>query len=1313
MQFGYIDPGNLFRTADIIEVSEGNDSIQNLSQSTTLNMLGGDDFFWGDDYADFVEGGDGNDSLSGQGGDDTLYGQAGEDSLRGGAGNDILSGGDDSDYDTLHGNDGDDILLGGNGGGSFYGDNGNDVIYGGDGNDYMNGGAGNDTYHLAAENSNSNFNRIVDSGGYDRIVFDGSLRLDDLTFYQSGTSGENLQISYAGGYVILQNQLTGDPDQVIEEISFSDGSSYALNTAIDADGLVSGTTGADLLMGTAGADVIFGFDGDDVLNGNDGGDDIVGHTDNDTLNGGAGDDVLNGGAGDDILNGGDGNDTYTYNPGDGADVITDSSGTDVIAFGAGIDPALVTTEQSGDDLLIDTDGTGVNVITVTGVFASGVDTVETATFADGSTLDLTSFSAPNVIDGTDGNDNLTGTDGDDIINGGAGHDTLDGGAGNDIINGGPGFDHLMGGTGDDIINGNDGYDAIFGEQGNDIFDGGDGLDAVTYQGAAGGVYVDLSLGVTTDDGDGGMDTLISIERVTGTAFNDTIIGTAGDNTLDGLDGDDIIYGGAGDDFIHPGSGNDIIDGGDGNDIIAYNDTTSGVTVDLSITTAQDTGASGFDTISGFETLAGGSYNDVLRGDDGDNDLRGLGGNDILNGGAGNDTLQGGYGDDTYVFEPGGGFDTIIDQSGNDILQIGEGVNPGDVTYTQVGDDLVIHIASGVTIVGQFADPSSSVIEFISFADTNEIMTVEEAMHPNSDPVAVDDMFSVDEDVTLTGNVLTNDTDADNDPLTVTQQTLTTDTGAKVDIQSSGDFTYTPLENANGSDSFTYTVDDGNGGTGTATVNIDVLPVNDAPVALDDSFATDEDVPFSGNVLANDSDIDGDTLSVVEDTVTTSAGGTVLFFSSGNFTYSPLANYNGTDSFTYTVDDGAGGQATATAAIDLAPVNDAPEAADDSFAVDEDNQLTGNLLTNDTDIDGDELAVVEDTFVTAAGATVVLFSDGNFTYDPYENWNGSDSFDYTIDDGAGGFDTAIVYIDVLPVNDAPIALDESFAGNIAQDIKGNLLDNDSDIEGDKLFAEEGTFTTVHGGTIVIDSHGDFTYTPAPDFLGDDSFTYTVTDEPGASSTAIVTFSLSLPEDAILGTAGDDMLSGSRHNDDTLLGYDGNDTLEGGRGDDVLLGGAGEDTLEGGRGRDILSGGEGDDWLQGGHNDDTLYGGDGNDTLEGGAGNDTLRGGVGEDVLVGGSGHDVFVFDADTAFDGVDTISDFNIRQGDSLDISDILEGYDPATSLIAEFARVSGRTLEVDADGGGDNFVAIARLGGQPVDLNELVDNGALILQISA
>jgi hypothetical protein len=166
------------------------------------------------------------------------------------------------------------------------------------------------------------------------------------------------------------------------------------------------------------------------------------------------------------------------------------------------------------------------------------------------------------------------------------------------------------------------------------------------------------------------------------------------------------------------------------------------------------------------------------------------------------------------------------------------------------------------------------------------------------PTAVDDTLTTNEDTQGMVNVLVNDSDQDGDPLTVVGNT--NPSHGTVMCTPAGDCTYTPAPNYNGPDSFEYTISDGTG-TATATVNITVTPVNDAPVAVDDSLTTNQDTPGAVNVLANDTDVDGDTLTVAA--WTNGAHGTVSCTAAGSCTYTPDAGYSGPDSFTYTNSDG--------------------------------------------------------------------------------------------------------------------------------------------------------------------------------------------------------------------------------------------------------------------------------------------------------------------------------------------------------------------------------------------------------------------------
>jgi len=282
---------------------------------------------------------------------------------------------------------------------------------------------------------------------------------------------------------------------------------------------------------------------------------------------------------------------------------------------------------------------------------------------------------------------------------------------------------------------------------------------------------------------------------------------------------------------------------------------------------------------------------------------------------------------------------------------------------------------------------------------------------NGNPVTVNDTAQTLEDTPLTmpvATLLANDTDPDGDTLTITSvQNPTHGTVALV----GNNVVFTPDANYNGPASFTYTASDGHGGTSTATVNIVVTPVNDAPVTADQNLTTPEDTPLLGTVVATDVDGDALTFSKGSDP----AHGTVVVNADGSFVYTPSKDYNGSDSFTVTVDDGHGGTTTATIHVGVTPVNDPPVADNPNLTTYEDTPVSGKVTA--TDVDGDTLTFTKGN--DPAHGSVTINADGSFTYTPAKDYNGSDSFTVTVNDGHGGTTTSTITIGVTPVNDAPV------------------------------------------------------------------------------------------------------------------------------------------------------------------------------------------------------------------------------------------------------------------------------------------------------
>ena len=279
------------------------------------------------------------------------------------------------------------------------------------------------------------------------------------------------------------------------------------------------------------------------------------------------------------------------------------------------------------------------------------------------------------------------------------------------------------------------------------------------------------------------------------------------------------------------------------------------------------------------------------------------------------------------------------------------------------------------------------------------------------PVANADSATVAEDSGASAiNVLANDTDAEGDTLTIT--TVTQGTHGSVAITGGGTgLAYMPTHDFFGSDSFAYSIDDGHGGTATGNVSVTVTPVNDNPDAVNDSATADEDTSNNViNVLANDTDVDGDSLNV--SAVGSAAHGTVAN-NGASVSYTPLHDFFGSDSFTYTVSDGHGGFDTATVFVTVNNVNDPPVAAPDSYTINQDTTLhvaAQGVLGNDTDVDADTLTALLTS--PASHGNVALNANGSFSYTPNAGFAGTDSFNYKANDGHVDSNIVTVPIHVL-------------------------------------------------------------------------------------------------------------------------------------------------------------------------------------------------------------------------------------------------------------------------------------------------------------
>jgi VCBS repeat-containing protein len=385
-------------------------------------------------------------------------------------------------------------------------------------------------------------------------------------------------------------------------------------------------------------------------------------------------------------------------------------------------------------------------------------------------------------------------------------------------------------------------------------------------------------------------------------LNNTIIGNLGANALYGLGGDDTLDGGAGD---------DLIDGGDGTDTAVFAGLSSDYVIiregsDLRVT-SNLTGET--DILSNIEFL---SFSDIVIAE---TEIADTGGGDQTAPLAVADTAAG-IEDNAVVIavlanDSGEGL-TIASVANGGFGQVAANAN-GTLTYTPNAN------ANGQDSF------SYTVTDVLGRTATTQVVV--DIYSVNDAPISVADRYSVIGGVGFTSpvSVLDNDNDPDGDQLTVTAYDATSQANGSVLMNTDGTFTYTAASGFVGTDSFTYTLSDGNGGQATATVSIDVTGGNSAPIAVNDTYlAVSGEIFVSGaSVLDNDSDSDGDQLTVTAYDATSQSGGSIQMNADGTFTYSAAAGFTGADSFTYTIDDGNGGQATATASITVETGGTAP------------------------------------------------------------------------------------------------------------------------------------------------------------------------------------------------------------------------------------------------------------------------------------------------------------------------------------------------------------------------------------------------------
>jgi len=1141
---------------DVLNGDAGDDRLQGDSGKDTLNggvgadsMAGGlgDDLYIVDNAGDVVaeNAGEGNDTVQSSI-TTTLSGNVENLTLTGAAG---ISGTGNTLDNVVTGNNAVNRLNGDAGNDTLVGNGGDDILDGGTGADTMQGGIGNDTY--VVDNAGDLVTEAAGQGTIDTV--------QSSIDYTLGANVENLDLlgsdNLSGTGNTLANSITGNAGNNL--IDGGAGIDTMSGRAGDDTYIVDNTGDVINELANAGADAAYasatytlsanveklvltgaaGINGtgnaqDNKIIGNDGNNVLSGMAGNDSIEGGAGNDTLDGGSGVDLLVGGTGNDTYVVDS--ALDLIVENAGEGVDTVQASFTTAL------GDNL---------ENLTLTGT--ANID-------GGGNAFDnlITGNGGNNRLDGGEGNDTLLGGAGDDTYEIDALDTVVEGaGAGIDTVR--AGFSYTLGANVENLIlaggdlngTGNAFANGILGTAGNNVLDGGLGAD--TLDGGAGNdtYIVDNSADVVVEAAGNGVDTVLAsasyqlsanVEHLVltgsasingvGNAGDNTLTGNSGNNLLDGGQGADILVGGAGNDTLVGSEGDDRLDGGVDADLMQGGAGNDVYLVDNAGDTVVEAAGNGTDTVyasashvlgANVENLiltgssglqgTGNASDNSMTGTSGDDRIAGMAGNDILSGGAGNDLLLGGAGADTYLFGLGDGHDRVVDAEGSGTLAIRGGLTVADLDATQSGNDLVLTIvASGESIVLADWLVQSEGISEIVFDDGTVLDHGGIAGLLNAAPTALDDVLTVGEDdgallVPVT-QLLANDSDLDfGDAVTVIAVGESA-IGATIGFEDGqvvygiGDAWQSLAAGESVQDSFSYTIADEMGETSSAIARVTIIGANDAAVTTSDAGATVEGSTsaVTGNVLANDSDIDhGTVLQVANAGTYAGAYGSLTIAQDGSYSYTldnDAANVQGLnagetvlDTFTYVATDGIEG-VPSTLAIMIAGTNDAPVVTADVAQAGEDGSISasGNVLANDSDRDaGTTLAVAAPGSYAGSYGSLALAADGSYTYS-LDNASKAvqalaagqtvvEHFVYAATDGA--IETASsLAITITGTNDAPVLLGDS--ARMTEDmagVSGNVLANDSDVDSGTVLAVTNAGTLAGSqGKLTLEQDGSFTY-----------------------------------------------------------------------------------------------------------------------------------------------------------------------------------------------------------------------------------------------
>lgn len=1203
-------------------------------------------------------------------------------------------------------------------------------------------------------------------------VADSTIELTNTTQTDAAGSLNSLSRRFT-----MQDDIEGNSHKVNTAGWVYDGSNYTFygnpGEYLDARGVYSPNNTATIkgnasetIGGTENADRINSLGGNDTVWGDGGNDTIEGGLGNDFLHGGSGDDVITDEQGDDHLWGNDGNDNL--NGGSGIDALFGGFGNDTLRGGLGADAI---DGGIGDDLIYGESGA-----------------ITTQTFGGVQIQVMDSSGQADVIIAGGGNDTIYGGAGDDVIDGGEDNDVIYGGLGNDVITGSFGDDLMVmdasdigygnsldGGTETDTVD----YSASVGS-GPDANGGRIGVRVD---------MAPVIVPVLPVPGPPPPDVFISIENLIGSAYNDWIRGGANVGLQQNLLVDKFgvpvnfgtelvpifrtstvnINGGAGNDTIEGGDGTgrwdlnpatgtyffndlfgsvqggvgvDMLAGGTGIDTISYETASSaasiagvlvpvatpnltGVTVDLRVTTVQDTINAGRDMLSGFENVTGSAFNDTINGDNNANVLSGLAGDDRLFGNAGDDTLAGGAGND--VIDGGLGINTASYAGAGSLAALAGGATPG-VTGVTVN----LGTVGQQDTVNDGLDTLTGISNLIgsTFADT---LTGDANANRIDGGLGDDTLDGGNGNDTLVGGLGNDVINGNGGTDTVSYSTavgaVTVNLNTNVASGAAGSDTLSNLENVEGSAFNDVLTGSGGsnslaGGAGNDSIagangndtldggvgsdTLDGGAGNDSLVGgadndtLVDGNGTNTLVGGSGNdtyILGGGGDtiveLAGEGFDVVQTSSATLSLAT--FENVENLTYTGTAAFTGTGNASANVITGGVGNDVLSGGAGADTLNGGN--GNDSLVGGDDNDTLQGGLGNDT-LDGGNGV---DSLVGGAGDDTYVLADLN---------------DVIVELAGGGSDTVRVSVNgyVLAGEIENITLAgavTSATGNALNNVLTGGTGNDT-LDGgagnDTLNGGAGSDSLIGGAgnDSMVGGAGNDTYVLAD--AGDVIIEAATANEIDTVQTALTSASLAnFTNVENLTYTGSSAFSGTGNaSNNTLISGAGNDSLNGGAGADVMNGGAGDDTYTVDNAGDTVTDSAGIDTIltslatysiAGNASVENLTytgtaaftgtGNAGDNIITGSTGSDTLDGGTGNDQLLGGLGNDTYV---------IDSLSDSITDTGGTDTVRTALNGYTLASgienltiSAVAGIA-VTGNELANTVTGGTGNDTLSGALG---------------------